>query len=75
MNLEPERLLAERRHRVAEAVRVMQSELREIDAQLAAARVKRVASLDSRIADREAEERARAEHDRNPPPLAFKERD
>lgn len=73
--LEMERILAGRRQKLAEAMRTIQSEMFEIDGQLAAARMKRVASLDARIATREDEQRRQADHDRNPPPLAFKERD
>lgn len=69
MSLETERVLAERRHRLMEAMRTIQSEVGVIDAQLAAERVKRVAGLDARIAAREEADRVEAERRRNPVPF------
>lgn len=62
-----ERALVDRRQRLTEAVRLIQLEIKEVDAQLGAERVQRIAELDARIALQEQERRDRLTHDRNPP--------
>lgn len=70
MSLEDERRLVERRKKLADAARVILDEVHEIDAQIAAARVKRIAALDARLAEREAE----AQRERRRDQIPFNER-
>lgn len=71
MSLESERKLADRRRRLMEVLRVIQDEVKELDGQLAAERVKRVADLDRRIAEKDERDAARKRWESNP--TAFNE--